>query len=241
MSEEKTVTETKKTTEAKSMTFPNILAVVDHLSAEGWRIKKSTAYMHHSQGKIRQRDDGFFYLKDVHKYARIFLKRIETGQKVSATLELKQEKRLNAEIEKMEAQARLATIKANAAEGFFVERGEFERALAQRAATFKNDIETFIRAEAQAIIALTHGNPDTTPDLIAFMLDKSEAWLDRYAADKEFAAPVLSAAAILADDPNDDDNETADEIFMENIEKPIDEIAATGKTKILQSTEGAEK
>lgn len=173
-----------------NVTFPNLLNVTNYLNEKGWRIKKSAVYLHFHKGKIRPREDGFFYIKDVEKYAKTFLKRIETGQKMNVTLEKMQEKRLAAEIKKLEAQEKYLAIKVKAAEGFFIERDAFERELAQRAARFKNDIELFIRSEAEKIIGLAEGKAAKVPDVIEYMLDQLADWPNRYADEGDFVVPV---------------------------------------------------
>jgi hypothetical protein len=189
----------------------SILPVVEYLAAKGWKIKKSSAYKHVQQGKIRPGKDGLFYIKDVEKYARTFLKRIETGQKMSVTLETMQKKRLKAETEKLEAQAKHWTVKAKVSEGSFVDRHAFELALAQRAAVFKNDIESFIRGNAEKIIILAGGNANKTPDVIEYMMDKAAEWLNRYADEREFAVPTISSDHKKADLEKQDEAEIDDD------------------------------
>jgi len=58
-------------------TLPNLLAVVEYLAARGWKIKKTAAYQHRKEGKIRPQKNGSFRIGDVEKYATVFLKRLD--------------------------------------------------------------------------------------------------------------------------------------------------------------------
>lgn len=194
-------------TEEKEMTFSNLLAVTNYLIASGWKIKKSALYGHNRQGKIRPQKDGRYRIKDVDKYANTWLRRIETGLKVSTTQENMQERRLKAETEKMEAQARLYSKKADVVDGAFMEKTQFEHALAQRAAFLKTDIEAFIRNQTPKIIGLCEGKSNKASDLVLYMLDELAKWMNRYAEDKTFAVPQLSANNIFTEDEEEDDGD----------------------------------
>lgn len=186
---------------ADDVRFDNILAVVDHLSGRGWKIAKSSAYNHSKEGKLRPREDGKYYLKDVEKYARAFLRRVD--QTATGMFDDLQERKLQAETDKLIAQAEHWQIKARAAAGQYVPRDLFELELAKRAAVFKNDIESFIRAQALGIIHLVGGSADKAPDLIEWMLDHAEEWLDRYAEEREFRVPEEDADT--TDDETDEE------------------------------------
>jgi hypothetical protein len=189
-------------------TLSNALAIVEYLSGKGWKIKKSTAYQHIKEGKLRTRQDGCFNVGDVEKYAATFLKRLDGG-KVNKELERMQQERSQAETDKVKAQAEHWTLKTQIAKGMYVEKDAFERALAMRAAVFKSDQENFIHARAGEIVQIVAGNPEKIPDLIEFMLEAFANFLDRYAGDGSFKLPL--PATVMADDidPDDDEEEEA--------------------------------
>ena len=184
--------------------LPNALAIVEHLSGKGWKIKKSTAYQHIKEGKLRARKDGHFSVGDVERYAANFLKRLD-GAKADLLDTIQQEK-AKAETDKMKAQAEHWQIKTAVARGLYVEKDTFERELARRAAVFRNDIENFVRSQAGGIINLVAGDDTKTPDLIQFMLEQAEDWLDRYSGDKEFTVP-LPATTAMKDETDEDEEE----------------------------------
>jgi hypothetical protein len=166
----------------------NILAVVDHLAAQGWKVKKSTVYNHRKEGKIRPQPDGSFRIADVERYAETYLRRKDGGE--SGKLDKLQERKLNAEISKTEAQARHWSTKADAYSGAYVPRDLFERELAKRVAIFRNDLETFASAEAGGIVSLAAGDPGRIPDVIDHILGRFEDFLARYTEEREFKVPL---------------------------------------------------
>lgn len=191
----------------EALTFSNILEVVEFLESRRWKIKKSSAYEHARQRKLRPQKDGLYYQKDVEKYARAYLKKRDDPAAPSGPrgLESIQERRNAAEARKIEAQADHWELKSKTASGMYVERGSFERALAQRAMLFKIDLEVFARAQPPEIIRLVGGDPEKTPDLIEFMLGQVASFLARYAEDREFVIP--SAAPAESNESSDLENE----------------------------------
>jgi hypothetical protein len=184
-------------------TLPNLLAVVDYLNGRGWKIKKSAAYQHHKEGKIRPQKNGAYRIADVEKYAATFLKRLDGAR--AALLDTIQQEKARAEMDKLKAQAEHWQIRTAIARGLYVEKDAFERDLARRAAVFRADIENFIRAQAAGIISLVDGDATKAPDLIEHMLDQAEGWLDRYSGEQEFTVPPPQPAAAVMDDEGDDD------------------------------------
>lgn len=187
-------------------TLPNILAVVDYLTAAGWRIKKSTAYKHHKEGKLRPEKDGTYKISVIGKYAVTFLKTLDGKAKDS--LEKLNEEKARVELEKEKEKLKQIQHKNKLAAGAYVPREAFEQELAKRAAMFKSDIENFIRAGSEKIIALVCGDPAKAPALIEYQLDAAAEWMNRYAGDKEFKVPASAAAAMAAalqDDPDVDE------------------------------------
>lgn len=183
------------------------LAVADYLSVQGWKAGKSTIYKHQKEGKLRPQQDGTFRIADVEKYAAAFLKRLDGSQ--SGKLDQLQQDKLIAETRKSLAQAEHWEKKTQVFTGEFVPKDFFERELAKRASIFRSDLEGFARAEAFGIIHLVEGDAGKISDLISYLLEKIDAFLDRYTEEKEFTLPA--PAAII------------DETFMEEREEEDDE------------------
>lgn len=183
--------------------FPNLLAVIKYLKDNNWKLSKSRAYQHHDEGKIKPQTNGTYRQSDVEKYAALHLKTAD-GKTVSKKLKDYQDRRNMAETRKMEAQAEHAEMKNEAAKGLYVPREAFEQELAKRATVFKSDVENFIRAGAEKIIATVGGDPAKAPALIEYQMDAAADWMNRYDSDKEFKVPTATIAAVMKDEDSDD-------------------------------------
>jgi hypothetical protein len=187
-------------------TLPNPLAVSTYLSAQGWKVRKSTVYNHLKEGKFHPRADGFFLIEDIDRYAETYLKRKDGTE--SPKFETLQHEKLVAEIDKTKAQARHWSMKAEIFTGAYVPKDLFEKELAKRCALFKNDLETFARSEAPEFVACVAGDPGKISDLIELMLRKIENVLSRYAEEgKVFHVPL----PIIPDDKHESDRDEDEE------------------------------
>ena len=205
-----------------NITFANIKAVAEYLKAEGWKIKKSSVYEHVKRKRLHPQKDGTYRKKDVDRYAGTYLRQLADGAKsLPVKFEKLQEKKLVAEADKLEAQARHWELRTKVASGQYVEKFEFERALAQRAALFKSDIEAFIRGTTPERVALVGGDPDKIPDLIEHDLDQFEKCLGRYAEDREFVIPAM-APIVEPDETNREDEHESDDEEDLNCGKAFD-------------------
>ena len=165
----------------------NIPAVIAYLDAAGWKVRKSAAYQHKKEGKLRPGDDGQFSVKAVDKYAERWLQRKDGS---APSIEALSVERAQAELEKTKAQARHWDTKTKIELGQYVPRDEWNRELAARANIFKSDIENLIRSESQALILLVEGNQDKAPELIDYYLKQVEVWIDRYTQKKAWRSEI---------------------------------------------------
>jgi hypothetical protein len=190
-------------------TFPNLLAVVNYLKKNNWKIAKSRAYEHQNEGKINPATNGTYRLSQVEKYAATYLTKAD-GTTASNELEKYAAEKALVELEKEKEKLEELRRKRKLAAGAYVPREAFELELAKRASVCKSDIENFIRSGAEKTIALVGGDPAKAPVLIEYQLDAFAGWLDRYAGDKEFKVPapaIAAAAAALQDDDKDMEDE----------------------------------
>jgi hypothetical protein len=180
-------------------TFPNLLAVIDYLKENKWKIAKSRVYEHQKEGKISPQSNGTFRLSDVDKYAARYLKKGD-GRSISRDLKKYAEDKARAELEISQEKVEHLRMKNKVAAGLYVPRDSFERELAQRAIVFKSDMEAFCRSKAPDIVALVGGDKDRIPDLIEYLLGESATWLNRYAADREFIVPAAAPESVFEDE-----------------------------------------
>jgi hypothetical protein len=185
--------------------FPNIPAVVDHLSAQGWKVKKSAVYNHKREGKISPQSDGSFRLTDVERYAETYLKRKDGSE--SGKLDKLQRDKLVAEIEKTKAQTEHWVNRARASSNAFIPKERHERDLARRAAVFRSDLETCARSEASDIVSLVSGDAGKIPELVGWLLGRFDGFLANYSVEREFTVPLLPAGKEMDADPDEKDED----------------------------------
>lgn len=201
------------------ITFPNALRVLEWLQNEGYKVKKSSIYRHIQEGRLRRQRDATFILRDVRRYARHYLRQGALGNPQSSNrLDNLQEKRIVAETRRLEAQANMSEIKAKVIDGMYVDRFSFERALALRASTFKNDIQSWIRADAGNIVNVCGGSPEKTPDLVEFMLNSLEKFLGRYAENPALPVPTPTEAILAEDLPGEGNDEQDKDTGLDDID-----------------------
>ena len=172
-----------------SETIKNIPAMLAWLDDHGWKVSKSTLYAHKKDGRLRPNADGEFDAAEVEKYARRWLERKDGGPAPVTEIDELRIRKERAATEREEYQARLAAVKAAAAEGQYVLRDQVEHQLGARAAVFKSDGQNWIQSHAGEMVATVDGDPTKTADLVEMMLKGLEAWLDRYSQPLEFTVP----------------------------------------------------
>src|SRR3989304_759138 len=179
--------------------FKGLKEVLVYLKAEGWKVSKTSLYLHVSDGKLRPRKvDGQYEKRTIDKYAKTFLGLVGTPGKTSYMLGKLQEQRIAAETKKAAAQAETWATKTKIFSGAYVPKDIFEAELSKRAITLRADLENFCRYEAAGIVNLAGGDPDKIADLIEYMLEKVNVFLDRYAGNREFIVPAVAIPADLA-------------------------------------------
>jgi len=170
-------------------TYENRLAALEALRREGWKVGKSKLYKDCKDGLLKVQPDGSVLESELERYIRrARLERLDNmgEDKVAENIRLRKEK---AAAEREEYQARIAAVKAAAAEGQYVLRDQVEHQLGARAAVFKSDGQNWIQSHAGEMVATVDGDPTKTADLVEMMLKGLEAWLDRYSQPLEFTVP----------------------------------------------------
>jgi len=171
-------------------TFPNRLAVAEYLKANGWKVSKSTLYNRTGKAKLIPRADGLFYLKDVKKYASIFLKRQETGQRVQETLDVQQQKKMRLEIEKLEEEVSRSRHKNAVEEGKYIPRDQIELELAGRAAVLDAGLTHLFQSTAGELIEISGGDPRKTAEVVHRLIAEKDRFLNQYAAAIDFTVEI---------------------------------------------------
>jgi len=184
------------------LSFSNVSSVVTYLQEQGYKISNRTGYNHKDEGLLRPRSDGKYYKADVDAYASSMLSRLDGSESTGSDSDM--ERKRKADADTAEIITRIKRIQVEVLEGKYIEREAFERALAQRASLFKNDLEALARGRADDMIDRVAGDHDKAPDLIEFMLAEFEQVLGRYAANIEFSVPDVGL--IIEDEHEEDDD-----------------------------------
>ena len=154
--------------------FPRVADVHRYLESCGISITRQTVDNHVKAGKLGEHPGGGFLRSAVDRYVETFLLSGDDGQ-----AELMREK-VEAEVKKIKAQAEHWRTRARRERGELIEVSAVERALSERAAFLRADLENFFRSQAAAIIDRVRGDHDLTGELVDWGLELVEEWLDRY-------------------------------------------------------------
>ena len=164
--------------------FKSRLEVLAYLQGQGYKIKKSKLYLDCKKGLLKVEPDGSVLPESVKNYIAHPLSHLSDGTE-SEKMEKLALERLAADTARMQAQAEHWTIKNLREKGLLVWKSEFERALAKRAIQLKEDLRNFARGDAPEIVRLCDGNPDKIQDVQAYLLERVDDILNRYAENPE--------------------------------------------------------
>ena len=65
-------------------------------------------------------------------------------------------------------------------QGIYVLKSDYEKALAERATIFRQDLESMARAKSHDIVSIAGGDPEKVPDVIDYILKLVYKFLERY-------------------------------------------------------------
>jgi hypothetical protein len=160
--------------------FKNRKEAAAWLSQKGWKVSRSTFYKHCSEGRIRPNTAGGFDRSTVLRYARLHLAQIDQFQSLEAS-ELA-EKKIKAEVAKLEEQSKFAKLKREQLEGTLIPRAEVELQLAGRAAALDAALKYSLTLQAPAVIETVDGKHARQQDLIRLLHEAVNSALNEYAA-----------------------------------------------------------
>ena len=187
--------------------LPNPTAVHAYLKARGWKVAPRTVYKHAEEGRIRPRPDGQYTTQQADRYAATFLKRLD-GTSSTPELDRLQRDKVVEETRRTRAQADHWDFKTRILKETYVPKDAFERALATRASVVKSDLENLSHTLPAELVARFGIAETYIPDLTAFLADRFEAVLARYAENRALQVyeqpPTLS---ILNDEDDDEGGE----------------------------------
>ena len=170
--------------------FTSQKEVLQYLKDSGYKIEKSALSKHVRAGRLKMRD-GVYRLKDVDAFAELHLQSAGTGQteadKKTAALH---ERKVRAEILRIEEQAAMDRIKRGAMEGKLIPRDDVELELAGRAVALEAGFDHMVYTRAAEWIELVGGDQTRAEQLIAALMEAKGGWLNQYASPMEFVVEI---------------------------------------------------
>ena len=166
--------------------FPNKKAVLEYLQEAGWRISQSQFYQHCKEGLLRPGKDGRYSQAAADRYAKRWLRRVETGEKESGKLDRMQEEKLDLELRTARIKLTREEHELGVKQRKFIPRDDFELAIVARAVAFMAHLNHTIQESAPDWIELVGGDQARTPELVHAISHAIEQRMGDFAADAEF-------------------------------------------------------
>ena len=91
-----------------------------------------------------------------------------------------QAEKLKAEVSRLILQAKKLNMEIEEKQGIYVLKSDYEKALAERATIFRQDLESMARAKSHDIVSIAGGDPEKVPDVIDYILKLVYKFLERY-------------------------------------------------------------
>lgn len=184
----------EKYSEAKPLeqsSFSELVDVLLWLQENGWKIAKRTIFKHQKEGKItRDRDLRRFVLEDVERYARKYLRRLETGRNPLDEMSKLQDRKLRGEVRRLEAMAEKAEIELHVTRGIYINREDMERELVGRALVIDSSLRHMIKTGAAEWVDLVGGRQEAMPELINVMLASLDTVMNTFAGLHDFVIEI---------------------------------------------------
>ena len=184
--------------------FSTLADVLDYLKDAGWKATKATLYRHHAEGKILPRRDGSYYIRDVEKYARTFLKQQATGKRIQERVDELQRKKLEKELQNLELEISRKTFALERDQEKYIPKELMDIELAGRAGILEAGLKHWIQSHAADWIRMSEGNTKKAGELIQFMNHGIDEHINEYASVREYRV-------IIDDDEPGLDTETGEE------------------------------
>jgi hypothetical protein len=175
--------------------FDSIAAVLKYLKEAGWRVAKTTIYRHRNEGKFLPAAGGEFRQRDIDKYARAWLKRLDTGQKVSDRIDDLQRRKLERELKTLDLEFERKKFAHDRDLGLYVSKERVEVEWAGRVGILEAGLKQWIRSCVGSWIRLAGGDLNKTGELVNEMMRDLDEQLNSYAVAKEYDLEVEPAEA----------------------------------------------
>jgi len=189
--------------EALSTTFSSTAQVIEYLTNQQRKIAKSKLYADIKSGRLRKRENGFTQ-SDVDSYARTLPLMSTPDGQAKAADDLARRKQ-EAEIKRIEEQAKREQIKRLREEGKLIPREDVEMELSTRAVSLETSLKSAIEVHVLELINAVEGNPNHSHTLI----NKIEALIDT--ALNDYAREMEIDVEFSCDDTEESDESPPEE------------------------------
>lgn len=169
-----------------AQTFKNKKMVLEHLLNAGWQISQTQFYQHCKEGLLRPGKDGKFTEAAVDKYAKRWLRLVETGEKVPDKIDRMNEERADLELKTAKIKLAREEHELGVKQSKFIPRDEFELAVVGRAVAFMAHLNHMVQELAPDWIDLVGGEQARQQELVHAISKSIEQRMSDFAADAEF-------------------------------------------------------
>lgn len=167
--------------------FATKLDVWRFLKEDGWKIGRSQFYDHCKDGLLRpDRETGKYKLAAVEKYARLHVRREETGARVNEKFDRMQEEKLETELAREKIRLERETHELGIKQKKFIPRDDFELAVVGRAVAMLAHLKHMVQMRVPDWIDLVEGDQTRAPELVDEATRDIELRLADFARDVEF-------------------------------------------------------
>jgi len=173
----------------------SIAAVLEYLKEAGWRATKTTIYRHRNEGKIMPAAGGAFRQREVDKYARAWLKRLDTGRKISDRLDDLQRRKLERELKTLDLDFERKKFAHDRDLGLYVSKERVEVEWAGRVGILEAGLKQWLRSGVAGWIRAAGGDLNRSGELVNEMMRDLDEQLNNYAAAKEYELEIEPAEA----------------------------------------------
>lgn len=161
-------------------------AVLQFVREEGYQVSQSQFYKHCNDALLRPGKDGLYTKDGALKYAKLHLRRADTGQKMREWEEKLRQKKLKAETARAELQVEKERHDLESRQGKYVPREDFELALVARAVAFMAHLNHMVTQRAPDWIDECGGDQALASQLVHKITGDIEQHMATFAADAEF-------------------------------------------------------
>lgn len=199
----------KATTETTGTNFTNTAQVLEYLTEQQRKIAKSKLYADIRSGRLRRRENGFMQA-DVDAYARL-LPLITTPDSQARAADDLARRKQEAEIKRIEEQAKREQIKRLREESKLIPREDVEMELSTRAVALETSLKSAIEVHVLELINLVGGDPNHSHTLINRLEAMIDTALNEYAREMEieveFVTDAEESSPYSEDGPEEDSPE----------------------------------